>query len=407
MPDASRMFQRILLPLSLTTVIATVLAYGVPQNLGHGGAQSGVAGPAEVFRQGQMELEKGELKRAEASFLRVTRMDPRSAAAFANLGVVYMREKQWDSALRALKHAQQIDPRLNGIRLNIGLAYFRQSKYPEAIPAFESVVRDVPDSTQARYLLGLCYFFTQKYPEAVKTLQPLEAAESGDLTFLYVLAIAAWKAKQPEIEQSAMTRLIAIGGNTAEFHLLMGKAHLNRDQYDDAIKELQLAAAASPGLPFVHFNIGRAYLKKRDFDQARAEFLADSRIEPDVAYNYDQLGVIEFELKQTKQAAEYFQHALHLDPTLASSHYYLARIYKDEGENARALSEANAAVQLAPQSTSVHYLRGRILLALGRKQEAQTEITKLRSISGAELKRDQQTFDNNVEDPELVQSPGP
>ena len=407
MPDASQIFRSVVLQLSRTMLIATVLAHGVPQSPQLAGAQSAAAGPAEVFRQGQMELEKGELKQAKASFLRVTRMDPRSAAAFANLGVVYMREKQWDSALRALKHAQQIDPRLNGIRLNIGLAYFRQSKYPEAIPAFESVVRDVPSSTQARYLLGLCYFFTQKYPEAVTTLQPLEAPESGDLTFLYVLAIAAWKAKQPEIEQSAMTRLIAIGADSAEVHLLMGKAHLNRDEYDDAIKELQLAAAASPRLPFVHFNIGRAYLKKRDFDQARAEFLADSRIEPDVAYNYDELGVVEFELKRTKQATEYFQHALRLDPTLASSHYYLARIYKDEGENARALSEANAAAQLAPQSTSVHYLRGRILLALGRKQEAQTEITKLRSISGAELKRDQQKLENSVEDPELVLSPEP
>ena len=406
MLDTSRIFRWVLLRLSWTIVIATVLAHGLPQRPEHGGAQSAALGPAEVFRQGQMELEKGELNQAEASFLRVTRMDPHSAAAFANLGVGYMRQKNWDSALRALKHAQQIDPRLNGIRLNIGLAYFRQSKYPEAIPAFESVVRDVPNSTQPRYLLGLCYFFTQKYPEAVTALQPLETVESGDLTFLYVLAIAAWKAKEPEIEQSAMTRLIAIGGNTAEFHLLMGKAHLNRDEYDDAIKELQLAAAASPELPFVHFNLGRAYLKKRDFDQARAEFLADSRIEPDVAYNYDQLGLIEFELKQTKQAAEYFQRALRLDPTLASSHYYLARIYKDEGENARALLEANAAAQLAPQNTSVHYLRGRILLALGRKQEAQTEITKLRSISGAELKRDQQTLKNSVEDPEL-QSIGP
>ena len=117
--------------------------------------------------------------------------------------------------------------------------------------------------------------------------------------------------------------------------------------------------------------------------------------------------MIEFELKRTRQAAEYFQHALQLDPTLASSHYYLARIYKDQGENARALSEANAAAQLAPQSASVHYLRGRILLALGRKQEAQTEITKLRSISAAELKRDQQKLENSVADPELVQSPGP
>jgi tetratricopeptide (TPR) repeat protein len=407
MSDGLRIFRWAVLMLWMTTVTFAVLAHCLPQTPEHRGAPSGAPGPAEVFQQGQMELEKGQLKRAETSFLRVTRMDARSAAAFANLGVVYMREKQWDSALRVLKQAQQLDPRVSGIRLNIGLAYFRQSKYSDAIPPFESVVRDAPDSTQARYLLGLCYFFTQNYPQAVEALQPVEAAESHDLTFLYVLAIAAWKAKQPEIEQSAMTQLIGVGNNSAEFHLFMGKAHLNREEYDDAIKELQLTAQNAPQLPFLHFNLGRAYLQKHDLDHARAEFLTDSRIEPDVAYNYDQLGVIEFEQKHMKRAKEYFQSALRLDPKLASSHYYLARIYKDEGKNARAQSEANAAAQLAPGSSSVHYLRGRILLALGRKREAEIEMVKVRSISDAELKRDQEALANSVADPELVQSAEP
>jgi len=386
---------------------SAVFAQGVPQKSDHGGTQSRTAGPAEVFQQAQMELQDDQLKRAEASFLRVIRMDPGSAAAFADLGVVYMREKRWDSALRVLKHAQQLDPKASGIRLNIGLAYFRQTHYSDAIPAFESVVMDSPDSTQARHLLGLCYFFTQKYAQTVIVLQPLEAAESNDLTFLYVLAIAAWKAKQPEIEQRAMARLVTVGSNSAELHLLVGKAHLNREEYDEAINELQLAAQTAPQLPFLHFNLGRAYLKKRDFDHARAEFLTDSQIEPDVAYNYDQLGVIEFEQKNFKQADEDFQHALRLDPRLASSRYYLARIYKDEGENARALSQANVAARLAPQSTSVHYLRGRILLALGRKQQADTEMKKVHNISRAELKRDQQTLEDKVADPELVQSSQP
>lgn len=388
--------------------VCTFLTNAFPQSpKQHQVAQSSTPGPAEIFHQGQMELEAGQLKQAEASFLLVTRVDPRSAAAFANLGVVYMREKQWHSALQALKHAQELDPQVSGIRLNIGLAYFRQSRYSDAIPAFESVVRDAPDSTQARYLLGLCYFFTQNYAQAVNTLQPLEEAQSRNPSFLYVLAIAAWQAKQSEVEQRAMTRLVAVGGDSAEFHLIVGKAHLNRERYDDALKEFQLAAQRSPQLPFLHFNLGRAYLKKSQLDQARAEFLSDSLIEPDLPDNYDQLGVIGFEQGHIKQAEEEFRHALKLDSKLASSHYYLARIYKDQGENAKALAEANAAVQLAPQNASVHYLRGRILLALGRKQEAQTETAKVNTISEAELKRAQQALENSVADPELVQSSEP
>jgi hypothetical protein len=39
----------------------------------------------------------------------------------------------------------------------------------------------------------------------------------------------------------------------------MGKAHLNREEYDEAIKELEAAAGANPKLSFVHFNPGVAY----------------------------------------------------------------------------------------------------------------------------------------------------
>ena len=76
-----------------------------------------------------------------------------------------------------------------------------------------------------------------------------------------------------------MARLVEVGGNTPEFHLLMGKAHINRKEYDDAIYEPQTAEQASPRLPFVHFNLGEAYMKKQEFHKANTEFLEDAKVE--------------------------------------------------------------------------------------------------------------------------------
>ena len=137
--------------------------------------------------------------------------------------------------------------------------------FGQAIAPFESVVRDAPDSYQARYLLGLCYFFNQRYAEAANTLEPLWPQASDQLNFLYVLGIAANKAGRADLEQRALGRLVETGQDTAEFHLLMGKAHLNREEYDEAIVELESAAKADPKLPFVHFNLGTAYLREAGF----------------------------------------------------------------------------------------------------------------------------------------------
>ncbi|PYX20989.1 MAG: hypothetical protein DMG87_09695, partial [Acidobacteria bacterium] len=113
--------------------------------------------PQRAFQQGEAALRAGKLDQAERDFRAVLAANPQVAGAYANLGVIYMRRKQWQSALEMLHQAEHLVPTVAGVRLNIGLVYYRQDNFPAAIAPFESVVRDVPSSYQARYLLGLCY----------------------------------------------------------------------------------------------------------------------------------------------------------------------------------------------------------------------------------------------------------
>jgi tetratricopeptide (TPR) repeat protein len=268
------------------------------------------------------------------------------------------------------------------------------------------VVHDAPDSFQARYLLGLCYFFVERYGDAASTLEPLWSQASGQLNYLYVLGIAANKAGRADLEQRALSHLVEIGQNSPEFHLLMGKAHLNREEYDEAITELELAAKGDPSLPFVHFNLGMAYLKKQDLEHAKAEFLKDIAIEPDVTYNYDQLGQVYYLQQQDQEAEKMFRKALHLDSQLASSHFQLARVYQRENRYAEALTEVDAALKLDPDSPGIHYLRGQVLQRMGRVQEAKAEMQTFTEMSNAAReKRHQELESGPMPNPELTQEP--
>jgi cytochrome c-type biogenesis protein CcmH/NrfG len=189
------------------------------------------ADPGKFFQLGQDALAHGQLDDAERDFRKVLELDPKSGAAYANLGVVYMRRKQWTKALDALQKAEHRMPAVAGIRLNIGLAYYRQNEFLQAIPPFESVVRDQPDALQPRYLLGLCYFFAQRYADAAETLEPLWEQESSQLPYLYVLSNAAHRAGRKEIDERATTQLIKLGDGSPEYRLFVGKYHLNLEHY--------------------------------------------------------------------------------------------------------------------------------------------------------------------------------
>ncbi len=363
-------------------------------------------GPQQLFERGEAALKTGNLDEAERSFRAVLAIEPQMAGAYANLGVIDMRRKRWQPALEMLHKAEHLAPQVAGIRLNIGLAYYRQADYRDAVSPFESVVRDAPESVQARYLLGLCYFFTEHYAEAATALEPIWPQESNQLNYLYVLGIAANKAKRPDLEQRALGRLVETGQNSPEFHLLMGKAHLNRGEYDDAISELELAAKAIPKLPFVHFELGLVYMKKQDFEHAKPEFLADVAIEPDLAYDYDQLGLIDYLQQQDQDAVKNLQKAVHFDSQLASSHFNLARAYQRQGACSKALTEIDAAGKLDPASYGIHYVRGQVLRSLGRTEDAQAEMQIYRQMSNdAREKRHQELETGPALNPEVVTEP--
>ena len=66
--------------------------------------------PQKLFAAGEAELHAGKLDDAERDFRQVLAIDPGVAGAYANLGVIHMRRKQWPQALTDL-HKAEIDIR--------------------------------------------------------------------------------------------------------------------------------------------------------------------------------------------------------------------------------------------------------------------------------------------------------
>jgi tetratricopeptide (TPR) repeat protein len=361
------------------------------------------ADPAQLFQSGQEALTQNRLDEAERDFRQVISLNPQVGGAYANLGVVYMRRKQWSKALESLRQAEKLMPQVAGIRLNIGLAYFRQNEFLKAIPPFESVVHDQPAAQQPRHLLGLCYFFTERWADAANTLEPLWPQESGQLSYLYVLSIAAHRAGQKDWDEKATAQLIQAGEGSPEFHLFMGKAHLNLEQYDLALADFQAAEKANPKLTFVHFNLGLTYLKKQDYEHARDEFLKDAAVEPDLAFNYDELGDVYAQMQQYSDAERVYREALRRDPRLLNSYVGLAKVYQRMQNYQKALIAIDSAGKLDPVRTDIHYLRGQILLQLGRKEEGKKELeASVRIDNERRAQRQKQVESGTVPSPELL-----
>lgn len=360
-------------------------------------------GIRQEYEAGEQALRNGQFAAARKAFLSVLQTYPEDVGARVNLGVVYMREKNWDEALKYLREAEHRAPGIPGIRLNIGLAEYRKGDYAAAIPEFESVVRDQPESTQARRLLGLCYLFVERYKDAAAALEPLWPSANNDLTYLYSLAVAAGNTGQQAVEDRAVARLMEIGKDSPVLHLLRGKAYLAHEQFDLALQEFQAAAQQDPRLPLVHYNLGVVLRRQGHLDEARAQFLQDAAIEPDVALDYDQLGVVAYESQENSAAEANFRKAVNLDARLGTSWFGLAKVLKRENRFPEALKAIHQALQIDSESASAHYLRAQILIAMGDRDKAETDLAAVRRLKAASRDKLEQQFERaKYQDPAIA-----
>ena len=339
--------------------------------------------PREAFRAGQQELQAGHLAAAEAAFREVLRLDPNSAAAYANLGVVYMRMERYDVAVESLQKAAQLAPAISGIQLNLGLAFLRQSRYEKAIPHFRRALELDPQQTQARYLLGLSQYMTDDYEGAVTTLEPLHSQFSSKMDYLYVLGSCYGKAGRERDAARVYDQMFRVEGDSPRLHWLIGNAYLNQQLNQEALKELE-KARADPDLPYLHYSLALVYYRLRQAKDAAAALEEAIRRNPEFASSYGLQGAVYLDLRQLDKAIASYQKSLELKPDQAAAYYGLGRAYMLKGELDEAMKYLERAQVLKPDDDSVHFQLGQVYRRLGRKEDAQKEFARAQELQTAE-----------------------
>jgi len=127
-----------------------------------------------------------DLAGAAHHFKEVTRLDPRRAGAYINLGAVYNLLDQLDEALPVLRRGIQLDSHRAEGYYNLGLVYRRKGQTDLAIQAYREAIRVNPSMSDAHYNLANLYLEKQQfrqaivhYKEALELRPSWEKAERG------------------------------------------------------------------------------------------------------------------------------------------------------------------------------------------------------------------------------------
>jgi tetratricopeptide (TPR) repeat protein len=108
-----------------------------------------------------------EYTSAAHHFREVTRLDPKRAGAFVNLGAVLNLLTQFDEAITVLRKGIALDPKRTEGYFNLGLVHKRKGQLDLAIQAYREVVRINPRMGDAHMKLAIIYLEKRQYRQAI------------------------------------------------------------------------------------------------------------------------------------------------------------------------------------------------------------------------------------------------
>ena len=295
----------------------------------------------------------GHLSKAERTYRRVLRHDPRHADALNLLGVVAVQLGKPDSGIDYIGRALRVDGANPVFHYNLGLAYQAAGNRDSAITSYRRAVELKPDYSDALTNLGNLLLNKGEaeeaegyYRKAVR-LAPENAMAHNNLGSVLLV--------QKAFDDAAVCfrEALRLEPDYAEAHNGLGATRLAEERNEEAAACLAEALRLQPDYARAHNNLGLALGGQGRFDDAVASFRAALALEPDYAEAHLNLGQMFFEEDRLEEAEARYRDALRLKPDHSKARIRLAKLFVERDEFDAALEIYQKILDASPDSVPV------------------------------------------------------
>jgi len=365
-----------------------------------------------IVARGQHLVEAGQLAEARHLYESAVRDLPDSSDLRFELGMVYLRERNWPKAIENYQRSLSTNPNRVKALFYLAEAYSMNSEVGLARETLAKAVDIAPDDAQVRqkygeYLsakletrseglrqlqkarqlnrnlpridfdIGKAQFDLTDFPSATSSFEAELKRTAGDGEASYFLAesnarLGIWE-KALHYYEFALAHGYADG---AAYYGL-GRSLVELDDFGASLAPLQRALAVQPSLVQAHFQLGRAYERLGRFEEANHEkqlFTAmNARVDtssemrgPEMEEAWKHVKPLLAENKE-QQALEYLAKLPDTDPASPGSSYYLlGEMYFTLGRNDDAARALLMASKLSPNDAQITAYLGMMQLASGQ-----------------------------------------
>ena len=268
---------------------------------------------------------QGKADEAATQLATMKQLAPRhQETLFLDAMLAYNR-KDFTAAAAALQQQLSIVPdNLPGLTLS-GAVNYQLGSYGTAEAELSKVLKMVPGHLFARRMLAANYLKTGKPDRALETLTPVLAAADKDPALAALAGEVYLRNSKPAEAAKYFTKTVAFDPQSSGARVALAASHMAAGQTDTAFRELETAAAETPGTE-ADLALIRTALSRREYDKALASIDALERKRPNTAVASNLRGLALMGKRDIAGARKNFERATALDATFFPAAANLARL---------------------------------------------------------------------------------
>ena len=144
--------------------------------------------PESRLNLGNVSLDAGNARQAEAYFREALKRDPTFVPAYLNLAELYRGEGMTRESLALLREGLAAQPEAAALHHSLGLAQVRGGDSDEALQSLRKAAELQPEVARYGYVLGIALNSTGQSDAAIATLEAVHERHPNDRDVLFALA---------------------------------------------------------------------------------------------------------------------------------------------------------------------------------------------------------------------------
>src|SRR3984957_12581395 len=361
--------------------------------------------PSKVYDAiGVWFAQKDDLKCSVAAFEQALRLEPHSAEAHFDLGLVRQRQDRTDAAIREFQLALQYDPGLLQARCALG------SVLPDAAAAeaeFRQALAVNPQLVCALDGLAQVLLNGGRYDAALDSWRQAVRIQPDDPELQLAWATATYKAAKarqddglPPVDGAGVadairlfTDLLSKHPGISAAHFTLGNIYANEQRFREAADEYRVVVRKDPADTVALAAEVKALVDVNAYTEAFAPARDYVRQKPEDPTGHVLLGMVYRGQGDYAKAEPEFQVGVARAPDDFEARYQLGFVLAKLGKPDEAVSQLRKAVELHPGDKSAEFQLAAVLRSLGQTQEANKTVEQVRKTSEAEFRKSRPTSD--------------